>query len=1112
MIDANEEQETYRDFRTRLLKYCKLNTTSCGHQVSFDGTIPPHPYGRLRKLIIEFREQVSFRYLRNSDEIGCEHHVRRALGIPLSTSLYPKRWSLLRHIAQIFVPLRFTMRQMHSILLQVRTYEGREYIFNKYFSRMFPLESVRFTAGIDFALRRLDLPSTWEEFQALQRLDPDWIKATYDVGIRNVSDIVPYGQYGHFKLRGYFARILVKEKIVATREELEWLNYKGDDYCRYYIDDVEIYPRAKNLIQLLLSSGIDREYIAGVFRYPLTSFNPPQLITNLSIMHKNGQVDISALFDEAGDMFWRTSPENWFFVLNILGAVSATDVMKFRRLLNSHRTLSVDFAEELKKLGADISGLAQCQSLILTVSGQENSLIPVEQLYMLAAEPHLMSIEQISLCGDYLSEPEKLSDFLTVLTKYGYGAASAILAFQVCYKNSSGDLLDVWLSILDGRGKGQEFEVIADWVAKALRGGHSAGYIYLLGVVPVSDFKQLQQISPVVTLGPSMLTFLVENCGLCSVQALRNWYFHARGIHGLDRWWRIDDVYYLLLEDAFNRNNFSFVKGNRHCIVDAVTTRVRGVLGSRPYRADEEMKASYDKAYEAQSASELQALLPVLPLVLQQTGGILLKSVVGSAWDAPEILNAKLTALTPLINDLLCGKGPSSPVLDALEVDAIALLYRSSIESIGMHWAKLVGYETHLAGMRLRSHYPMVWQGSVRQLKNSLERKSLLAMAAAAAYSTKFRNEEYGDIFVACKHLKARRLYHAASDPWALAAHLGVLLSAAQADSVVAEWISRDLEIVAHMAEEGEQTFERIEQLEKLFYSTLPDALSEHSARFLRQFDDSDAAFLAERLAGNRVCSAGGGAEQLLEGFRLAQETVLTVCQRWIIREKSKFVQDKSGELTTMLSAFLSKHPAAFFAKQTVGLCTRNNTLMWEEPRHAHLVVFNQKQRCVAGMALIYIEPIKALHSDKNCLIIRAINPTDEMLATHTSSSIVDAFFDVAIQIAKDNALAAVAFPYHNGVHLLSNHPAIEKDIDKRYIKPSVRQFYGQPDNEYVEWRIKPRVIGSTFFAYELGDEKVSELYAIWSGEVKEDSAKGALLHRNHVVSDRISEKASERK
>ncbi|WPM85082.1 hypothetical protein QNH14_00950 [Apirhabdus apintestini] len=134
------------------------------------------------------------------------------------------------------------------------------------------------------------------------------------------------------------------------------------------------------------------------------------------------------------------------------------------------------------------------------------------------------------------------------------------------------------------------------------------------------------------------------------------------------------------------------------------------------------------------------------------------------------------------------------------------------------------------------------------------------------------------------------------------------------------------------------------------------------------------------------------------------------------------------------------------------------------------------------------------------------------MLATHTSSSIVDAFFDVAIQIAKDNALAAVAFPYHNGVHLLSNHPAIEKDIDKRYIKPSVRQFYGQPDNEYVEWRIKPRAIGSTFFAYELGDEKVSELYAIWSGEVKEDSAKGALLHRNHVVSDCISEKASERK
>lgn len=1090
MINFKEERhETYRAFRARILKYCKLNTVNFGHQLPFNNSTSPNRYGLLRKIIVEFREQVSFRYQRKPGAVGREHHVRRALGIPPSIPLFPKRRSLIKLTIQLFFPLRFSIRQMCSILFQVRTYEGREYLFNKYSTQVFLRDPVRYTIGIDFALRNLDLPSSRKELEMLRHLDPNWIKATHGVGLRNIIDIVPYGQYGYFKLDGYLAWILVKEKIVMTKEELNWLNYKNDDYLRYNIDDAGI----KHVIQLLLCSGIEKQHIAGIFRYPLDFFNPLQLIKNLSVMHKNGRVDISDLFEKNGDMFWRASSESWFFILNILGAVLGTDAMKFRKLLDCHRKLSVDFAEGLKKLGADINGLAQCQSLILAASDQKYSTASVEQLNMLAAEPHLMSIEQISLCVDYLSEPKKLPDFLTVLTKYGYGAASAVLAFQVCYKNSSGDLLDVWLRILGRRGKGQEFEVVADWVAKAQKGGHSAGYIYLLGAVPVSDFKQLQQISPLVPLGPSMLAFLVENCGLCSVHALRNWYFHARGIHGLDRCWRVDDVYYLLLEDAFNRNNFSFVKGNRHCIDNAITTRVRDVLGSRPYRADEETKTLYDKACEAQSASELQALLAILPRLLEQTDGILLNSIVYSIWDAPEILNTKLTALTPLINDLLCGKGPSLPVLDTLEMDAIALLYRTSIGLVGMHWAKLVGYESQLSGMRLRNSYPVVLQGVVRKLTSSLERRSLLAMASAAAYSIKFLSHKDEDIFEACKYLKAKRLCHAASDPWAFAAHLGVLLSAAQADSVVSEWISRDLEIVAHMDEEGEQTFERLEQLEKLFYSTLPDALSVHSAGFLEQFNELDAAFLAERLAGNKVCTVGSGSEQLLEGFRLVQEAVLTVCQRWVTREKGKFLQNESGGTTTRLSAVLSKHPATFFAKQCVNLCTRDNTLMWEEARHAHLVVFNQKQRCVAGVALIYVEPIKELGSDEDCLIIRAINPTDEVLATHTVSSIVDAFFNVAIQIATDNAFAAVVFPHHNSMHLLSNHPTIEEYIERHYIKPSIRYFYRAQGEGTLSWRIKPRVFESSFFAYEQGEVEVRQLYAIWSRDFKEDNVSNSL-------------------
>lgn len=139
-------------------------------------------------------------------------------------------------------------------------------------------------------------------------------------------------------------------------------------------------------------------------------------------------------------------------------------------------------------------------------------------------------------------------------------------------------------------------------------------------------------------------------------------------------------------------------------------------------------------------------------------------------------------------------------------------------------------------------------------------------------------------------------------------------------------------------------------------------------------------------------------------------------------------------------------------------------------------------------MALVYFEHIAALHPTRNCLIIRAINPMDDMLATHTNSSIVDAFFDVAIQIAKDNGMTAVAFPAHCGMHLLSNLSSVEKDIEKRYIKPSMK-FRFRPSNVVAtenpsEWRAKPREVTGRFYAYEQGEGGVNTLYAIWPGDL----------------------------
>jgi hypothetical protein len=154
---------------------------------------------------------------------------------------------------------------------------------------------------------------------------------------------------------------------------------------------------------------------------------------------------------------------------------------------------------------------------------------------------------------------------------------------------------------------------------------------------------------------------------------------------------------------------------------------------------------------------------------------------------------------------------------------------------------------------------------------------------------------------------------------------------------------------------------------------------------------------------------------------------------------------------------------------------------MWKEERHAHMVVFDPVQRRLAGMAMIYFESIPAIHPTKRCLIVRAINPMDEMLATHTVHSIVNAFFDVAVSIAQENELAAVLFPNPGGMHLLSNQSTVENYFKKRLIERAEPYRQIEPGASAAHWRTRPRRLNTRFYAYAQGQQQVSELYVVWA-------------------------------
>lgn len=1079
----------YRTFRQRILLDCPSCRDASPSWSEYDADESPHRYQRLRKSVREFREQVrrSVRQLMQ-DSPGHEPLIRRALGIPAEIPLIVERWSCIRHIGQGFVPLFLTWPAVQSLANQVRTYEGREYLFDTRLKRMLSADLGLFNSGIDLALRRLPAPS-FEQLRALRSLDPEWMQVCFRVGVRSVAEMEPYSRNGNYSLAGELALMLVEEGVIARKEEFAWIKASYEwrslqDHSREHL-----LAKSRRLVRVLRTHGIERQRIATIFEYCITSFDGKRCEANLAVVQRAGIEDLTALYDGCGEALWRSLPASWAFVTDTIGACSVAQVQSFKRLIDSRRQLSVECVTFLKSLGAGINELAECQSLILHVSSKDQAAPAIVGLNLLAGAPHLLSIQQLTQCLAYLSYPEQLPEYLQVLARFGYGSAASVLAFQKCYANSSAWSLERWMKVLGTRRDGELADVV-DWVLQANKGANAEVYDYLEGAVPLPDFKHLQQVLPICVLGRQLLQFLVERKGMSSVHAIRHWYFKVvKGIQGFRWWGEADDVYLLLLEDAYGRNNFSPVEANKSCVRAVVEARCHDVMGSRLSCADDAARVAYDQAKAALLAKELGLLMPVLPKILDKTAGVVLKSVLRAAWAPAHVLDEKLAAINPLIDDLVAGRGPSGAQLSELEADAVSMLYRTAVDVVQQTWPEVVGQEHDLGGLKLQDHYAMSWDNAFRSLRVGfkLERQSLNGLAYAAAYSANFQSHNYENIATACKPLFPKRLNQAARDPWSLAAHLGVLLAAAREDSAVAHWISDDLDVVAQMAGEGRQAFERFEQLNKLFGSTLPDALDKHAERFLARFSEADALAFANRLVPSAEGLSGSGPEQLRAAFRLVRERVLHTCLRWVAREQAKFAKEKTENLSTALTATLSKHPAAFFAKHAAALCTGSNTLMWKEARHAHLVVFDPAHRRLAGMALVFIELIPALHRDKKCLIIRAINPMDDMLAAHTASSIVDAFFNVAIQIAEENSLAAVAFPGYGGADLLSNQDAIQKDIVKRYTQKTVNWTGRAAGTDIIEspeqWRRHPRHVGTTFFAYEQGKEKVSEVYAIWPGD-----------------------------
>lgn len=1084
-MDDSAGRARYRVFRKLILE---VERRGQGRDISSDASRPAPTFAEGRHAIRAFRSHVADHVLELLETSPAnEALVRQALCMDATVPLRPGTGFFATRVLPWFLLARPTIRHTYRVLSQSRCLEGRKYLFELLVKGSLTRRLIYYDKAIDFALTRLEEARTWEDLEALEHVDLDLLQVARELGITKPAEIRRDLLHGGYRCNSKLLWVLVSEGVIRAVPEFAWARHE-----RSWWDSGETEEQLEKLratVRCLMDHAVDREEVAGLLRHHLMGLRPERMAENIAHLKAAGVEDLSSVLSSTAELLWRSPTATWRFVTDVVGARSAAEIARFKGLLDCHDALSPDLVAEILGLGGGLDGLAVCQGVIAGLRpGKEDVDRALDRLRALVAPPHGLTIEQLAQCLRYLRDASELGDFLQVLVSYGMGDGASVLEFQRCFGKVSLQSLERSLSILGNRGRGQSAAEVAAWVEKAAQGGYFDGYEYLVNACNISDLPALRQAAKLVTLGVPFLQHLVEVRRMRNLKEIRRWYYDARGIDGYRSWTPHDAADFVLIDDAFARNQFSLLRTNQDAMRAIVRQRVENQIGPWPWQADEAAKSAYDQDREARSTRIRQDLLPMLRKVLKATGGLLLTTVFSGEGQEEEDLDKSLARLAPLLTDLMAGHGPVSEVLTPIEADAVALVYRLSVETVQARWREVGGREQDALRLRLRSHYPMAWRQVRWQLSRPLDRSGFAPLLAATRFAQGLADDSRRDMFTACTGLGPKQLRPGvdSTDLETLARHLGSLLAIAKRHEVVGQWMRQGFEELGVMDEDTMDAHQRIRELEDLFEVVLPDALDQHTEAFVQGLSEEDAEHWAQRLGPCSGSESGRG--RLTEVLQLARDKVIPPYLAWARRQRSRYKQDGRGMADQALQACVSKHPAAFFAKAGAQLCTANNVEMWREERHLHLVVFDPVGRRMAGMALLYVQHIPELDRRHRSLVIRAINPTDEMLSGHAVASIVEAYFDVAIQIAQDNGLACVAFPPPSGMHLMSNRAGVETYVKERYVQRSARHSRAGHEADHVSLRDRPELVPARFYAYETGREPVEELHVVWRSDAPDGS------------------------
>ena len=1074
----------YQTFRKELLTPDKHEASRKfvrSYLADGEATPEPHPISVAKARIRKARQHLSSG-LGSDRPAGDQHlHARRLLGIPAATSsAYPAWLRVGMFFLPAFIPFPLTLALIRAKLQGVRSYEGRKVVFDGTLKHL--LYGLDYTPSIDYAVRRLEGSAKYEDFKKLQYADEGWLDALRRLGVTSVSEMSKLAASEPSSEDRMRMQLLVAAGVLTSLDEVKsWSTPPRYAYrTQHGTADERVAHRtsASAVLQQLMALGVSKASILRAFQEGGPDFLPEQLAKNAAALERRN-VSVVQTFEAIGHFLWSAQPKCLLFVLNDLGVQTPADIGRFNELLESRGTPSAALAKALVASGASPADLASCQAVLLAAADLRDESDAVEVFTLLSLPPFAFKASDFAHVREFLRRSEHLPDNLAEIAKWRLTEPADVLAFQRCNLSIAPTIFGRLLTLAMNCRHGEQIETVVDWIRRAAAIGDVRACEELVTQLKIASLADLERSLSLAPLGAYLLSYLIVNKKLNSLSRLMRWFYtDARGVLDLKLHHPLKEIERLLLDDAFARGDFSNVTHNISCAYAASRRRGEAVLGPRPHFQAEEACAKYESALEQTRAADHPQLLLDMQRMLDETQGVLLSSVLGGSSGDPNALARRLSAVSPLIDDLVAGGGPTGTPSE-LETEAIALVYRTTPGTVTEHWSRVQGRQADIAGLKLAPSYPMRWQRAHRQLRENrqLDERGFLALTKAAHLAQSFHKHAAQDMSQAVHGLRPSRFGDPAADVNGLAGHLAVLCGLVLGNSDVADAMGQWA--TAHQALGGGPTaFATVEQLQSFFETTLPDALGAGLEARLAKLSRVDAELLASRL-GPKLDQFEDPIIQLKNALTSVRQWILPKYAAWAKAEHGKFVTVSDELGFTTLTAVLTKMPAAFFAKQAARLCTRDDTDMWNEVRQSHLVVFDPIQRRLAGMAMVYVERIESLDAGSNTLVLRALNPMEHLAATHSIQSIVDAYIAIAIEIARANDLAAVAIPSTGG-HLLSNVFQVERDLVTRHIQPARTWLPPSHERQGSGVLTPPWEVKAKFDGYTRGQGLVSTLYVLW--------------------------------